>query len=61
MGRAEVVLDAEVQLETAFAEPRPAARGEHGGLVNLGHAEHTDEEGACHLFLTARHGELHVM
>lgn len=57
----KVVLDAQVQLDAAGAEPGAAPGGEHGWLVDLSHAKDVDEEGARLLLLVARHGELRVM
>jgi len=58
---AEVVLDADVQLEGSAAEPGTATRSEHGRLGHLGHAEHRPVELPQRVFRSARCGELHVV
>jgi hypothetical protein len=60
-GGAEALLDAQVQLQAAGAEPRAAPRGQHRRLGDLGQAEDADEEGPRGLLLAGRHGQLHVV
>ena len=60
-GRAEVVLDAQVQLEPAGPEPHAAPAGEVRGLRHLGHPEDVAVEPAQHVLGAARRGELDVV
>lgn len=60
-GRGERLLDAEVHLQVAAAEPAPAARGKHRWLVEFLHAEHIAPEGTALRLAVARDRELHMV
>jgi hypothetical protein len=60
-GGREGLLDADVQLAAAAAEPRAAARRERGGLRHLAHAEQTAVERARSLLAAGRSGDLNVV
>ena len=59
--RAEVRLDAQVDLEGAAFEPAAAALGEDGRLLHFRDAEHALVEGAGLGLATGRHRQLHVI
>ena len=60
-GPGEVLLDAEVELEPAAAEPAAAPAGQPGWLGDLGQAEHVTPELAARLLSAGRDRELNVV
>ncbi len=60
-GRAEVILDAEMKLDTSAPKPGTAAGCEHRRLRDLRHTEDICEEVPRVVLTTAGHGQLHVM
>ncbi len=60
-GRAEFILDPEMEPDVSALQPKTAPPGEGRGLRSFRHAQKTDIELSAQVFRSSRNGKLHVI